>query len=91
MLAILLCFWPLGLVALIKAVESRTYNRSGQYDESDVSATYAKKYLKYSVMVGIFVYLILVLIGFAVAITVLVMHVHVTLKVHATAVMIDPE
>ena len=61
-LAILFCFWPLGLLALIKAVESRTHYRSGRYDESDVSARYAKKYLKYSVIVGVIIHVIWVVL-----------------------------
>ena len=39
----------------MKAVESRTHYRSGRYDESDVSARAAKKYIKYSVIVGIII------------------------------------
>ena len=62
MIAILFCFWPLGLLALIKAVESRTHYRSGRYDESDVSARYAKKYLKYAVIVGVIVHVLVVLL-----------------------------
>ena len=50
---ILCCFWPLGLVALIKSIETRTKLREGRYDDAAKASKESKMFSLIGIVVGI--------------------------------------
>lgn len=56
--SIIFCFWPVGLVALIKSVEARKFYQDGLVSEGQASAAESKKYNKIAIIVGIILHAI---------------------------------
>ena len=50
---LLCCFWPLGLIALIKSVEVRRHNDDGMYDDARKASKDARLFNKIGIIIGI--------------------------------------
>jgi hypothetical protein len=48
----LFCFWPLGIVAILKSLESRSHYESGKYSEAFASSRSALQFSKLGIILG---------------------------------------
>ena len=55
---ILCCFWPLGLVGLLKSMETRTHYQSGRFAQAETSSREARFYNKIGIAIGIFIQIV---------------------------------
>ncbi|XP_011410439.1 PREDICTED: proline-rich transmembrane protein 1-like isoform X2 [Amphimedon queenslandica] len=63
--SIICCFWPVGIIALLKSVETRRYCQDGRLAEAQASSREAKTFNMISIGIGIainvFVWLFVIL------------------------------
>ncbi|XP_032228241.2 proline-rich transmembrane protein 1 [Nematostella vectensis] len=75
-LVTLLCFWPTGVIAVWKSVESRQAMKNGEFKKAHISADVAKSVVLFSVGLG--------LVQIVVMVTVVMLQLHVFQKYATT-------